>query len=176
VIPAEHETQFASWMRDHAAIGVRIARAFEFNAEGRADLLQEILLQWWRSIPNFPQTGDSRRWLYRVSLNTAVNWQRRESRRRRVIDATAPFGLLIETVAQPADANDRAQIDELYGAIRQLRSAERALIILHLDGLSYEEIAGTLGISVNAVGSRLTRVRDNLTRKLKGGQHQHEPV
>ena len=173
---AEQETQFASWIRDHAAIGVRIARAFEFNAEARADLLQEMFLQWWRSIPNFPEAGDPRRWLYGVSLNTAMNWQRRESRRTRLIDATAVFGRLIDTVAQPADAIDREQIAELYGAIQQLRPAERALIILHLDGLSYQEIAGTLGISVNAVGSRLTRARDTLAKKLKGDYRQHEPV
>ena len=174
--PADHETQFASWMRDHAAIGVRVSRAFEFNLEARADLLQEILLQWWRSIRNFPDGGDPKRWLYGVSLNTAMNWQRRESKRRRVIDAAAPFARLIDTVAQPADPIDREAVDELYGAIQQLRPAERALIILHLDGLSYQDIAGTLGISVNAVGSRLSRVRDNLAKKLKGGQREHEPV
>jgi RNA polymerase sigma-70 factor (ECF subfamily) len=176
VIPAEQNARFASWMREHASIGVRVSRAFEFNLEACADLLQEILLQWWRSIPNFPEASDPKRWLYCVSLNTAMNWQRRESKRGQVIDAAAPFARLIETVAQPADPIDRDAVDELYGAIQQLRPAERALIILHLDGLSYQEIAGTLGISVNAVGSRLTRIRDILAIKLKGGQRQHELV
>jgi RNA polymerase sigma factor (sigma-70 family) len=70
-----------------------------------------------------------------------------------------PFAQLVESVAQPADPVDRDAIDELYRAIQQLRPAERALIVLHLDGLSYEEISATFGISVNAVGSRLSRVR-----------------
>lgn len=173
---AEQETQFASWMREHASIGVRVARGFEFNVEARADLLQEIIFQWWRSIPNFPTTGDPKRWLYSVSLNTALTWQRRESRRGKVIDPAAPFAQLIESVPQPVNAVDREAIDELYRAIQKLRRAERALIILHLDGFSYEEIASTFGISANAVGSRLTRIRNNLGGLMKGRQRHHECV
>jgi RNA polymerase sigma-70 factor (ECF subfamily) len=167
---------FAKWMREHSAIALRTARAFEFNREGQADLLQEILLAWWRSIPNFQLSANARQWLYRVSLNTAFTWQRRECQRKRVIDQTAPFAQLIESIAQPADPVDRDAIDELYRAIHQLHPAERALIVLHLEGFSYDEIAGTFGISPNAVGSRLTRARNNLAGILKGMMHRHEPV
>jgi RNA polymerase sigma-70 factor (ECF subfamily) len=163
-------------MREHSSIAVRTARAFEFDTEGQADLVQEILVEWWRSIPNFPGSGNPRQWLYRVSLNAAFTWQRRECRRRRVIDRAAPFAQLVESVAQPVDSVDRDAIDDLYRAIQQLRPTESALILLHLDGFSYEEIAGTFGISANAVGSRLTRARDNLARLLKGMLHSHERV
>jgi RNA polymerase sigma-70 factor (ECF subfamily) len=163
-------------MREHSSIAVRTARSFEFDTEGQADLLQEILVEWWRSIPNFPTSGNPRQWLYRVSLNAALTWQRRECRRQRVIDRAAPFAQLVESVAQPVDSVDRDAIDDLYRAIQRLRPAERALIVLHLDGFSYEEIAGTFGISANAVGSRLTRARDNLARLLKGMLHRHERV
>ena len=163
-------------MREHSAIAARIARAFEFDPEAQADLLQEILVAWWRSIPNFPVSGNARQWLYRVSLNSALTWQRRECRRGRVIDRAAPFAQLIERTAQPVDPVDREMIDELYHAIQRLGRGERALILLHLDGFSYEEIAGTFGISVNAVGSRLTRARDNLSKLMKGKLHQHEGI
>jgi len=174
--PVAQETQFASWMREYAFIGVRIARAFEFDRDAQGDLLQEIFLQWWRSIPKLRRAGNPKPWLYSVSLNVAITWQRREARRGRVIDRAAPFAQLVENVAQPFDSIDRDAIDELYGAIRQLRPAERALVILHLDGLSYEEIAGTLGISANAVGSRLTRARVNLGKILKGAKQDYERV
>lgn len=173
---AQHDTQFAEWMGEHSSIAVRTARAFEFEIEGQADLLQEILVTWWRSIPNFPKSGNPRQWLYRVSLNATLTWQRRELRRRRVIDRGAPFAQLVESFAQPADSVDREAIDDLYRAIQRLRPAERALILLHLDGFSYEEIAATFGISANAVGSRLSRTRDNLARLLKGIPHHHERV
>ena len=75
---AQQDTQFAGWMREHSSIAVRTARSFEFDTEGQADLLQEILVEWWRSIPNFPSSGNPRQWLYRVSLNAALTWQRRE--------------------------------------------------------------------------------------------------
>jgi RNA polymerase sigma-70 factor, ECF subfamily len=176
VTRAQQETQFASWIREHLSIAARIARAFEFNRDGQSDLLQEILLQWWRSIPNYPQTGNPRSWLYRVSLNTALTWQRRESRRGRMIDRSAPFAQLVEMVAQPVDSFGSDSVGDLYRAIQQLPRAERALILLHLDGFSYEEIALTIGISANAVGSRLTRIRDNLARLMKGTPHHHEAV
>jgi RNA polymerase sigma factor (sigma-70 family) len=172
----QQDEQFANWMREHSSIAVRTARAFEFNTEGQADLLQEILLAWWRSILHFPVTGNARQWLYRVSLNTALTWQRRECRRQQVIDRAAPFAQLVESIVQPADPVDRNAVAELYRAIQQLRPAERALIVLHLDGFSYEEIAVTFGISVNAVGSRLTRARDNLAKHLKGMPHYHDRV
>jgi RNA polymerase sigma-70 factor (ECF subfamily) len=172
----QRDAQFANWMREHSSIALRTARAFEFNQESQADLLQEILLAWWRSIPNFQVSGSARQWLYRVSLNASFTWQRRECQRKRVIDQTAPFAQLIESAVQPIDPVDRDAIDELYRAIRQLRPTERALILLHLDGFSYEEIARTLGTSANAVGSRLTRARNNLAGLLKGMVHRHERV
>lgn len=172
----QQEAQFAKWMREHSSIAMRTARAFEFNPAGQADLLQEILLAWWRSIPNFSGCGNARHWLYRVSLNAAFTWQRHECRRTRVIDQTAPFAQLIESIAQPVDPVDRDAIDELYRAIQQLPPAERALIVLQLEGFSYDEIAGTFGISPNAVGSRLTRARNNLARILKGMMHHRERV
>lgn len=170
----EQDKQFAEWMREHSAIALRISRAFEFDATDQADLVQEILVAWWRSIPNFPASGNPRQWLYRVSLNIALTWQRRESRHRRIIDRAAPFAQLIERTAQPVERVDRDAINDLYRAIHQLRPTERALILMHLDGFSYEEIAGTFGISVNAVGSRLTRTRDALAKSLKGKLHHHE--
>jgi RNA polymerase sigma-70 factor (ECF subfamily) len=172
----QKDAQFAKWMREHSSIAMRTARAFEFDTEGQTDLLQEILVAWWRSISNFPDSANPRQWLYRVSLNAALTWQRRECRQRRIIDRAAPFAQLVESLAQPVDPVDRDAIEELYCAIHQLRPAERALIVLHLDGFSYEEIADTFGISVNAVGSRLTRIRDNLAKLLKGRPHHHERV
>jgi RNA polymerase sigma-70 factor (ECF subfamily) len=93
-----------------------------------------------------------------------------------VIDGSASFARLVESVPQPADSVDREAIDDLYRAIQQLRPAERALVLLHLDGFSYDEIAGTFGISGNAVGSRLTRARENLAKLLKGKLHHNERV
>jgi RNA polymerase sigma-70 factor (ECF subfamily) len=170
----QQDAQFAHWMREHSSIAVRTARAFEFNASNQADLLQEILVAWWRSILNFPVSANATQWLYRVSLNTALTWQRRESRRQRVIDRAGAFAQLVEPAAQPVEPGDRDAIEELYRGIRELNPVERALILLHLDGFSYNEIAHTLGISVNAVGSRLTRIRDTLAKLLKGKVEHHE--
>ena len=176
MIRQDQDALFAKWMSEHSSIALRTARTFEFNPGAQADLLQEILLAWWRSIPTFSPSADARRWLYRVSLNTAFTWQRQECRRARVIDQSAPFAYLIGGIAQPADPVDRDALDELYRAIQQLPPTERALVVLHLEGFSYDEMADTFGISPNAVGSRLTRARDNLGQILKEMRHRHERV
>ena len=165
---AQQEKQFTVWIEQHFPIAIKVARSFERSPDAQPDLLQEILLQWWRSVASFPAGAESRAWLYRVSFNAALTWQRRECRRSRLIARDASFAGLAETAEySPADANLRDTVTELYAAIHRLRPAERTLILLHLDGFSYSEIASTLGISANAVGIRLTRTREHLQTLLK---------
>jgi RNA polymerase sigma-70 factor (ECF subfamily) len=162
------DKQFEAWMRAHSDIALKIARSFERSIDAQADLLQEILLQWWRSIAIYPAHAPPKPWLYRVSLNVALTWQKRESRRSRALDRTTLFSELIEKTPQPSKESSASRdlVAELYSAIQELKPAERALIVLHLDGLSYAEIAISLGLSVNAVGSRLTRIRNHLEKLL----------
>ncbi len=109
------EKQFAEWMQAHSSIALKIARSFERSVDSQADLLQEILLQWWRSIPRYPAGAPAAPWLYRVSLHVALTWQRRESRRSRLIDHHAIFSELIATIPQ-SRADDVAGVDlaDLY--------------------------------------------------------------
>lgn len=166
------EEQFAEWMRAYSAVAIKTARAFERSADAQADLLQEILLQWWQSIQHFPPEAHPKPWLYRVSLHVALTWQRRESRRSRLIDRHAVFSDLVEETARPDEGYQSPELlAELYSAIQQLKPTDRALLVLHLDGLTYAEIASTLGISENAVGSRLTRTRDRLEKHLKANRN-----
>ncbi len=164
---------FESWVREHAGLVLRVARAYTVNEEDREDLAQEILLQLWCSLPRFEGRAKESTWIYRVALNTALAWRRADARRRQ------RFTPLLEVEDIPVDeAARRTRLDNeealarLYAAIRALPKVDAALVMLHLDGLSYRETAEVLGISESNVGVKLTRARKALADLMKEVVHE----
>ncbi|WP_435021157.1 RNA polymerase sigma factor [Tundrisphaera sp. TA3] len=163
------ELLFQRWLARHGAAVMKVARAYTATADEACDLAQEILLQVWRSLPRFEGRADASTWAYRVALNTAIGWHRKERRRRsrqRPIaedespPAPGPDG--------PQQADRREVVERLYAAIRRLSPADAALVLLYLDDLSYRQIAEVLGISENHVGVKLNRARKALAALMKG--------
>ena len=154
------ESLFKSLLSEHGAAAVKVARAYSRSAEDRQDLVQEILLQVWRSLPQFEGRSSTCTWFYRVALNTALDWRRKEHRRRAHRDSL----IQIEDLplgepdgAQQADA--REIVERLYAAIHELPRTDAALVLLYLDDLSYREMADVLGISESNVGVKLNRAK-----------------
>jgi RNA polymerase sigma-70 factor, ECF subfamily len=170
---ADFRTVFESWVRQHGGLMLRVARAYTVTEEDREDLAQEMLLQLWCSMPRFEGRAKESTWIYRVTLNTALAWRRADSRRRQ------RFTPLLEVEDIPADeAERRARLDKeealsrLYSAIRALPKVDAALVMLHLDGVSYRETAEVLGISESNVGVKLTRARKALAELMKEVTHE----
>lgn len=158
---SEQSSRFKEWHREHWGIIMRIARANARSLSDQEDLIQEISLQIWHSIPNFGGKCKESTWIYRVALNTAIGWARKEkSHREKRQGLEENFQLLTET-ASPR--NER--LEWLYEQIRRLDPIDRSLLLLHLDGMSYLEISDILGISEKNVGVKLSRLRQNLTQK-----------
>ncbi len=165
---ANLKSVFESWVRQYGGLVLRVARTYTTADEDREDLVQEILLQLWCSLPRFEGRAKESTWIYRVALNTALAWRRSDSRRRQ------RFTPLLEVEEMPtAEAEGRARFDNeemlirLYDAIRSLPKVDAALVMLHLDGLSYREMAEVLGISEGHVGVKLTRARKALAELMK---------
>ena len=76
------ETLFKTWLHQYGGTVLKVARAYTLAAEEQEDLAQEILLQLWRSLPQFQGRASACTWVYRVALNTALTWHRKEDRRR----------------------------------------------------------------------------------------------
>ena len=76
----EQEAHFRRWLRDHVGVMLRVVRAC---AETQHDLLQDVLVNLWSSIPNFRGDSKETTWIYRVAFNTALVWQRGERRRQK---------------------------------------------------------------------------------------------
>lgn len=168
------EALFADWLREHRGILVKVARSFAADATGQSELLQELMFQLWRSMPRFRSEAKPSTWIYRVCLNAALTWQRTERRRDYLL---SPLGELPEPACPtlpPAERHEQTEtLGALYAAVRALPAAERSLVLLLLDGLSYREIGEITGLTENHVGVALTRARKKLAETLKEVRHEH---
>lgn len=130
----------------------RIARAYAPGADAQ-DLYQEILLQIWKSLDRFEGRSQPGTWAYRVALNTAISWKRRESVR------PAATGGPIEQTQLAGGASGRDPLRILDEFLTGLGKTDRALLLLYLEDLSYREMAEILGISEGHVGVKLNRLK-----------------
>ena len=163
------EEQFEQWTRDHGAILHRVVNGFASGAD-RNDLLQEVMLAVWKSIPSFRGEAKASTYLYRVSHNAALLWSRKERnyrRRAQAFDAD-------QSEARNAGESDEERLEALYSAIHTLKPVDRSLILMSLDELSYREMAEVLGLSESNVGVRINRIKQQLSKTLKGNEHEHE--
>ena len=149
---------FNAWLQQYSGIALKIARSFAANPEDQGDLLQEMYLQLWRSIESFAGHSKASTWIYRVCLNTAMTWRRSEKRRYRFLNSAD----LPELFAPPERLANAPLLNALYAAIRELRPADRALILLYLEERSYREIGEIMGISESNTGVRLQRIKREL--------------
>lgn len=168
-LKTQHE-RFESWMTKHSAILFRVVNGFA-EGDDRKDLMQEVMLAVWKSVPSFRGDAQPTTFLYRVSHNTALTWRRSQRNHRRRIDQAEDFPMT--EISNPSDAHDD-RLPRLYAAIRQLPELDRSLILLSLDGVSYHDMANIHGISESNVGVRLNRIKTQLTKTLNT-KEQHEP-
>ncbi len=167
------ESQFKSWLIEHDGAVLKVARAYTLTTEDCQDLAQEILLQVWRSLPQFQGRASATTWFYRVALNTALGWHRKERRRRtRQQPILAVEDLSVAGLDCAQQAIQREVVERLYAAIRQLPKTEAALVLLYLDDLSYRQMAEVLGISERNVGVKLNRAKKALGELMKKESHE----
>jgi RNA polymerase sigma-70 factor (ECF subfamily) len=166
---AEQQQRFTDWMRDYGAIVHHVVNGFAAG-DDRNDLLQEVLLAMWKSIPAFRGQAKPTTYLYRVCHNAALLWIRTEKNYRRRVDRFGAFAPA-ESTGEPDSLTDE-RLALLYAAIHQLKPLDRSLILLSLDGLSYREMAEVLGLSESNVGVKLNRIKAQLTQTLKGNEYE----
>jgi RNA polymerase sigma-70 factor, ECF subfamily len=173
-LPEEHlESLFKSWLVEYEAAVLKVARAYTRTVEDCQDLVQEILLQIWRSLPQFQGRASPSTWFYRVALNTALGWKRKENRRQaRKVSSIEVEDLAVVGADCARQVAEREVIEQLYAAIRQLPKSDAALVLLYLDDLSYRQMAEVLGISESNVGVKLNRAKHTLGELLHEKCHE----
>ena len=154
----DKEHRFELLVRQHKRTIYTVCYMFSHDNAEVDDLFQEILIRMWNGFDSYEGRSDARTWIYRVAFNAALNWNKKQRRRIETVPLTVDI--------DPYEANDPStqQIRELYDRISRLDLVDRSLILLWLEGVSYEEIGAIVGITASHVGVRLLRIKDKLVK------------
>ena len=120
------------------------------------DLFQDILTNLWTGFDSFRGEAQQKSWVWRVALNTCISVERRKKNR----PGAAQLSMDIDLYAD--DDNDILQVQALHKRINSLGLVDRAIILLWLEDMSYEEIGAIMGISARNVGVKLFRIKERL--------------
>lgn len=149
------EQEFTKIVREHKDTIYMVCYMFSKDNDEVQDLYQEILINLWRSLPSFEGRSNVRTWLWRVSLNTCISIDRKKRRGKSI-----PLEMDID-LYNDAD-RDTKQIKLLHERINRLGPFDRAIILLWMENMSYEEIGAIVGISEKNVSVRLYRIKEQL--------------
>jgi RNA polymerase sigma-70 factor, ECF subfamily len=159
----EEEKRFITLINENQGLIHKVCIMYENDHDARNDLFQEIVLQLWRSFSSFRGEAKITTWMYRIALNTAISGLRKHTRNVKTEDLReVHFNISEHYVDEREDDFQRLQ-----WAIRQLTDVERAMIMMALEEVPYDEIAETIGITQNNVRVRMNRIREKL-RKVMG--------
>ena len=151
---------FGQWLSSHKSLLFKVVRAYAFTPDDQDDLFQDICIQVWASIPNFKKESAVSTWLYRIALNIAFKWIRKEKRFNKEKDKEHLDHILHEPITEPDE-----RLEWLYSEIKKLDEVDRSITLLMLDGYSYKEMADMLGITVSNIGVKINRIRKHLIAK-----------
>ena len=149
------EKEFTQIVREHKDTIYMVCSMFSKDNAEVEDLYQEILINLWRSLPKFENRSSLKTWIWRISLNTCISIDRKKRRRDKM-----PLEMDID-LYNDAD-RDTKQIKLLHERINRLGPFDRAIILLWLENMSYEEIGAIVGISEKNVSVRLFRIKEQL--------------
>ena len=163
--PVIIKQEFLQLMETNRGIIYKVTNSYCYDNEDRKDLVQEILIQLWGAFDKYDKQYKLSTWMYRVALNVAISFYRKETRRA---DVNMPINdAMINVAADGPNAELEADISLLQKFINQLNELDRALMLLYLEENSYREIAEILGITETNVASKISRIKEKLKQKFK---------
>ena len=150
------EKDFSRIVKQHKSTIYTVCYMFSKDADEVNDLFQEVLINLWKGFTSFQGRSDLSTWIWRVSLNTCISCERKKK-----LD-TVPLSMEINLFEDQDE--DSQQIQLLHKRIHQLKPFDRAIVLLWLENLSYEEIGAIVGITAQNVGVRLYRIKEELKK------------
>lgn len=152
----ELEQEFTKMVREQKDTIYMVCYMFSKDKTEVEDLYQEVLINLWKSFPQFEGRSTMRTWVWRIALNTCISIDRKKRRHKDTLPLKIDIDLYNDT------DNDSRQIQLLHERINRLGVFDRAIILLWLENMSYEEIGAIVGISEKNVSVRLVRIREQL--------------
>lgn len=148
------KTDFESLVRQYKSTIYSVCYMFADSKTQADDLFQEILINLWCGFKKFRGEASLRSWIYRVSMNTCISYRRKKKVTTVALDI-APD--IID--GNSVDAN---QTQQLHQRIQKLAPLDRAIILLWLENLPYDEIAAIVGTTARNISVRLVRIKEKL--------------
>ena len=142
-------------IREHKNTIYTVCFMFSKDSDEVNDLFQEVLINLWKGFESFEGKSKVDTWIWRVSFNTCISQERKKKR-----NSPIPLSMEIDLFNDKDD--DTKQIKMLYDRIHRLKPFDRAIVLLWLENMSYEEIAAIVGITVKNVSVRLYRIKEEL--------------
>ncbi|MFH6993064.1 RNA polymerase sigma factor [Flavobacterium sp. FlaQc-48] len=159
----EKEQEFLNRIESHKGILYKVSKMYMDNQDDQQDLFQEIVCQLWKSYDSFRNESQFSTWMYRVAVNTAIVFLKKEKRK---VDK---YEIASENIKE--DEGDshikESQIDHFYKAVQKLEKIDKAIIFYQLEGFSHKEIGENLGISEGNARVKLNRAKEKLKEIIK---------
>jgi len=162
-LTVDEEAIFLRLVEQHRGIIGKVAAGYTSSHADRHDLAQEIMLQLWKAYPRYSPERAFAIWMYRIALNVAISFLRKNTRPMR---QTVPLAEIDYDPAAESSAAEDDRVLLLQGIIATLDPLNRALLLLYLDDHSYREIASILGITETNVATKLSRLKERLRHEL----------
>lgn len=152
------QQEFETMVREHRGTIYTVCYMFSTDRDEVADLFQEVLINLWRGVDTFRGDSALNSWIYRVALNTCITWDRKNKRSVKA----EPLSMNIDMF--DSSAENTRQANMLRERIARLNPFDRAIVLLWLENISYEEIGQIVGISTSNVSVRLVRIKEQLKK------------
>src|SRR5262245_20619632 len=157
----ERDRIFSDWLAGHKGILFKVVHAYAFEHADRQDLFQEIVIQVWRSVDAFRGESSVPTWIYRVALNTAIAWTRKEDRHQRGKQPLA----VVEGLLTTASAAPDPRVEWLYRQHAAVQGLGWFGALLVLGRFSYKDLAAIVGNTESNVGVKINRIKSALAGK-----------
>lgn len=154
---------FVAVLERHKGILYKVAKAYCQDEEDRKDLVQEMTVQLWRSFETYNDEYKYSTWIYRIALNVAISFYRKENRRKHLSNP------LTENVLEFSEVSGVSEVEENVGFLLQfiaeLKEIDKALMLIYLEEKSHREMAEIIGISESNVATKIGRIKAILKQK-----------
>ena len=155
--------EFLSVIENHKGILYKITNSYCQNRDDREDLIQEIIIQLWKSFDKYNDEYKHSTWIYRIALNVAISFYRKENRRKEISNRL-PEGILSYNDINVLDETDE-DLKFLHQFISELKELDKALMLLYLEEKNYKEISEIIGLSETNVATKIGRIKKLLKQK-----------
>lgn len=157
------ENEFETILENHIGLIYKVAHSYCDNPNDQQDLVQEIIIQLWKSYKNFSKESKLSTWLYRVATNVAISFYRKDAKWKQM--STTLDDSIVEIAAEQESSESDEKLAQLHQFISELGELDRVLMLLYLEDKPQKEIAEILGISETNVSTKIARIKSKLKIK-----------